>query len=311
MDNIETKIASRADKSASVQQVSRSVHVFNDGWTHGALQQLYYDGEKKRLRPNTALVREDGTVLFEINEVGLKGDPIDPSRKLAVVWGDSVVFAIGQGWPALLNGLAPGYQFLNGGIEGDEYPNILQRAVALNRDADVSLNIIFPGWHPLDWRTSRFRRWLRPQNYNRLLARDLSNALSVLPNPVLMTIPTALNPRLLKQDMSGCFAPGNADEAFLFCGPLEYSRYIARDIFRHIVERNNIIREVAARLQLPLVDLYAALDTEGSSDFRRDFFDVQHPRPSAYPHIAEVVYRGISQIEWHEPSVASFLPPGR
>jgi len=44
------------------------------------------------------------------------------------VWGDSVVFSVGRGWPCLLDRLAPGYQFLNGGIDGDPYKNILRRA---------------------------------------------------------------------------------------------------------------------------------------------------------------------------------------
>src|SRR4029453_2738001 len=49
-----------------------------------------------------------------------------------------------------LDQFAPGYQFLNGGIEGDPYDNILRRAAAFNHDHAVALNIVMLGWHP--WR---------------------------------------------------------------------------------------------------------------------------------------------------------------
>src|SRR3954447_2199277 len=97
-----------------------------------ALKRLVFDQATGMLRPNLVLVDRAGAVLFEINELGLKGAARDPSRKLAVVWGDSVVFGMGASWPCLLDELAPGYQFLNGGIEADPYDNILRRALAFN-----------------------------------------------------------------------------------------------------------------------------------------------------------------------------------
>src|SRR5256885_16157252 len=64
---------------------------------------LYYDPERSALRPNLVFVGPDGSVSFEINELGLKGDPRDPHRKLAVVWGGSGVFSHGRGWACLLD----------------------------------------------------------------------------------------------------------------------------------------------------------------------------------------------------------------
>src|SRR5207245_2472224 len=109
---------------------------------------VFYDPERGALRPNQVFVDPDGGVVFETNEVGLKGDPLDPARKLGVVWGDSVVFAAGRGWACHIDRLAPGWQFLNGGIEGDLYTNILRRAAALNRTHPVHLNLVMLGWHP-------------------------------------------------------------------------------------------------------------------------------------------------------------------
>src|SRR5437764_2170198 len=115
-----------------------------------AIKRLCFDEATQSLRPNMVLVDREGAVVFEVNELGLKGAARDPARKLAVVWGDSVVFGVRWSWPCLIDQLAPGYQFLNGGIEGDPYDNILRRAAAFNRDHAVALNILMLGWHP--WR---------------------------------------------------------------------------------------------------------------------------------------------------------------
>ena len=61
----------------------------------GVFKTLYFDWEHETLRPGVVFIRNDGSVVFEINESGLKGDPIDKARKLVVVWGDSVVFGVG------------------------------------------------------------------------------------------------------------------------------------------------------------------------------------------------------------------------
>src|SRR5438270_295051 len=187
-----------------------------------AVKRLCFDETTRTLRPNMVLVDRRGTVVFEINELGLKGAPRDPSRKLAVVWGDSVVFGIGWSWPCLIDEIAPGHQFLNGGIEADPYDNILRRAEAFNRAHDVALNIVMLGWHPwhlpaafaqpasgsegpLRRLTQIFRLSPRephmppipadpdPQPIHRWLRGDLLGFLQRVPNTVLVTMPTALN----------------------------------------------------------------------------------------------------------------------
>ena len=121
---------------------------------------LYYDREQAALRPNLTFIDLNGQIVFETNEVGLKGDPIDASRKLAVVWGDSVVFGSGRSWPWLLDPLAPGWQFLNGGLDGDPYSNIFRRAAEFNGRHPVALNLLMLGWHHFvparsEWRPAR------------------------------------------------------------------------------------------------------------------------------------------------------------
>src|SRR5437763_2579861 len=103
----------------------KSVHLIP---ADAAIKRLCFDDQTQSLRPNLVLVDRQGAVVFEINELGLKGAPRDPTRKLAVVWGDSVVFGVRWSWPCLIDQSAPGWQFLNGGIEGDPYDNVLRRA---------------------------------------------------------------------------------------------------------------------------------------------------------------------------------------
>src|SRR5215472_5465400 len=156
--------------------------------SHTAAKLLYYDQETRAMRPELVFVTPDGTTHFEINEVGLKGDPIDAARKLAVVWGDSVVFSAGRGWPCLLDGLAAGFQFLNGGVEGDPYSNVLRRAREFNQRTAVHLNLLMLGWHPI------------PDNQN--VRSALISFVRNTPNTVLLTMPTALNRQISDQDLS-------------------------------------------------------------------------------------------------------------
>jgi len=234
------------------------------------------------MRPRLVFVGADGSIHFEINEVGLKGDALDDTRKLVVVWGDSVVFSAGRGWPCLLDSLAPGYQFLNGGIEGDPYTNILRRAHEFKRQRAVELNLLMLGWHPL------------PDNRN--VRSALTDFVEKTPNTVLFTMPTALNRRIADQDLSPYLTHRDADNAFTFCGDLPYSRKNQYIGFNYIVERNEIIRETAARMDVRMVDLFAEFDTEKLDDFRQDFIDMIHLRASAHPKIVRAVYDGIKDL---------------
>jgi lysophospholipase L1-like esterase len=254
---------------------------------------LYLDRQSLTFRPNLVFVETNGDIVFQINEIGLKGDARDGARKLAVVWGDSVVFCVGKGWPCLLDDLASGYQVLNGGIEGDHYVNILRRASEFNRRHDVALNLLMLGWHPFQ---RIRRRWTR-RPANRTLRPDLTAFLEQTPNTVVLTMPTALNRGIIDRDLSWSFVGGdNPDTAFSFYGRARYSINIQRETFDYIVERNAIARDVCVRRGVRVVDLFAAFDTERVVDFRQDFVDVVHPRIRAYPAIARAVYDGISDL---------------
>ncbi|TMJ73850.1 MAG: hypothetical protein E6G73_10705 [Alphaproteobacteria bacterium] len=290
-----------------------------------AVKRLCFDETTRTLRPNMVLVDRRGAIVFEINELGLKGAARDPARKLAVIWGDSVVFGIDWSWPWLIDEMAPGHQFLNGGIEADPYDNILRRAEAFNHAHAVALNIVMLGWHPwhlpaafaqptsgsegpLRRLTQIFRPSPReshmppipadpdPQSIHRRLRGDLLGFLQRVPNTVLVTMPTALNRTIVDRDLSRYFSPGGHDTVFTFAGDLAYSMEAQRHMLAHITERNAIVRAVAQASGVRLVDLAAAFDTAAAADFREDFHDMLHLRPRAYPKAAAIVYEGIKDL---------------
>ena len=290
-----------------------------------AVKRLCFDETTRTLRPNMVLVDRQGAVVFEINELGLKGATRDPARKLAVVWGDSVVFGIGWSWPCLIDALVSNYQFLNGGIEADPYDNILRRAAGFNEAHAVALNVVMLGWHP--WhlpaalakpiagiaspmrRLRQAFRGLRDEPrgaspsgdperslLHQRLRADLLDFLQRAPNTALVTMPTALNPKIADRDLSVYFTAGDRDRAFAFAGDLAYSVEAQRLMLAHITERNAIVRDVAEATGTRLVDLAAAFDTEPLEDFRVDFHDMLHLRPRAYPKAAAIVYEGIRDL---------------
>ncbi len=279
----------------------KTVHLLTRGDT---LKALYLDWETKSTRPDLVFILGDGQIVFQTNEVGLKGEALDDRRKLVVVWGDSVVFGAWRGWAHLLDDYAPGYQFINGGIDGDLYDNILRRARLLNRQRPVTLNVLMPGWHPFDpgplappappsggwWRRAAE---LSPSAKFRA---DLSAFLADVPNTVLLTMPTALNAAIADSDLSGYFTKGDDATAFSFIGHVPYSVPLQRRHLDFIIERNAIVKEVGAAKGVPVIDLFTAFDTTGFDDFRRDFADILHLRMRAYPRLAEIVYGGIKDV---------------
>src|SRR5260370_40869215 len=99
----------RTDAGLKLTPSLKTIYSLQDVSTAaGALQELYLDSEANWLRPNLTFIAQDGSIYFEINEIGLKGEAVDPSRRQAVVWGDSVGFGVGWGWPRLLDQLVSG-----------------------------------------------------------------------------------------------------------------------------------------------------------------------------------------------------------
>ena len=116
------------------------------------------------------------------------------------------------------------------------------------------------------------------------------------PNAVLATMPTALNRKIINENLSCYFRRGDPDTVFAFAGDLPYSIDLQRQMLEHIGERNAVVREVAQTRGIRLIDLAAIFNTEPLADFREDFHDLLHLRPRAYPKAAAAVYRAIKDL---------------
>lgn len=263
----------------------KSVHVVDPKrFDHSVVKALYFDAQNQSLKPDFCMVDPDGEFLWQTNAMRLRGPDVQPGTKIGVVWGDSVVFCVYQrSWPEMLADFKEGWVFLNGGIEGIDYVKVLERAIDFNASYKVEANIILPGWESI--------------GMNSGLANDLRAALKSIPNAALSTMPTSLNATMIDSDIKDAFVfEGDDETRFRFLGRYEYSVRLQQMLFAHICERNAIVRAVASETGTPLIDLFSALDSSRMSDFRECFFDLSHPRPSAYRKIASIMWEAIEPI---------------
>src|SRR5271157_4758361 len=161
-------------------------------WSYEIMQSFYMTRSPLRLKPRVILVRpQDMSVYLETNSFGFKGPDVDSNKRLVAMWGDSVVFGIGNEWVGAVDRCFPGFQFLNGGLEGDPFENIMERASEANQRLKIDHNIMFPGWHARQ----------RPDVLQSLLER----AIATLPGPIFCTVPTSLNETVVEVDLSPYF----------------------------------------------------------------------------------------------------------
>lgn len=259
---------------------------------HAAWQAFYMKPRRAGLIPSrrfmvpntSAIPAAEGVarIYFETNSLGLKGREPETNFRQAVVWGDSVIFGIGAGWISELDSMMHGWQFHNGGIEGDPVINILDRAAGLQERLRPDLNVLFPGWHPSAGSV--------PVNDG--FEAALEEGIRRLRSVVLVTLPTSLNSQVVSQNISP-FLGDTAYGPFALWGALAPTVTNATELYHRITERNAMIRSVAKRLGIPIFDWFAAMPSEARPDFREEFMDAGHPRPSAYPRIIEMWAKGL------------------
>lgn len=276
-----------SEKFNQIPQTIKDIYVYDPAISYETFQAFYLDQSRRRIRPNVVILNADGeSILFETNALGFKGPEIEPSKKLAVVWGDSVVFAHFEGWVDGISQRFPDYQFVNGGLEGDRLENIVNRAVEKNEELAIDRNIIFPGWHSLK----------NPERIYELL----NHAADALPGVILCTVPTSLCEKAVSNDISEYLTEfksiNELEDIYLFWGNLEYTIDNAKLLYKRLLIQNNICRKVAKEKSLPLVDLYQPFHQNDLERFREYFFDVGHPRPSAYAKFQDAFYEELKDV---------------
>jgi hypothetical protein len=106
-------------------------------------------------------------------------------------------------------------------------------------------------------------------------------------NCIFVTVPTALNEAILDSDLSQ-YASDNDSDTKVYGWYQDLRPSTCRAVYEKLLERNHPTRRVAAKHNIPLVDWFAMMRTTSTDDFNVDFFDLRHPRTSAYPKIARM-----------------------
>jgi len=271
----------------------KQVYTYNcDTQSFEIFQSFYTTRNPMRIRPDVVIL--DGKtqeIMFQTNQYGFKSAAIDQTKELVAVWGDSVIFCVApQNWVTDLDHDFSGYQFHNGGLEGDILQNIIQRTEETNAVLPIKVNILFPGWH--NW-----------QNQDRIKLL-LEHFISSVPGPMLCTVPTCMTPEIVQTDISSIFPASEAPcmqnvnhpDCFAFFGSMPYSLDNARMIWKYVLAQNDIIRKTAEAHSVPVIDLFSHLRPDGLDDFRNDFFDICHPRPCAYSKIRAIFREALKDL---------------
>ncbi len=264
--------------------VNKYVHIHDPDLNAHLLQSVIFTSEPRRPRPNVVVLNaSDMSMMMETDAYGFRGPETDFSNKLVAVWGDSWVEGIAienGGWVTMASEFCPGFQFLNGGVSGDVYENILERAIETNKKVHLDHNVFSLGWHS---------RGKLQKEYE-----ILHQAIDNLPGCVLCTLPTSLSEKIVNIDLSSYFIGLDEvttgplhDEAYVFFGNMPYTTDNAKKLFGEIKERNDITRKVANEGKVPLLDFYHHFYNDNIETFRNDFFDAPHPRPKSYIKFAK------------------------
>jgi lysophospholipase L1-like esterase len=253
---------------------------------HATMQSFYIKDRRIGLTPNLVVVLA-GRKWFETNSWGMRSPEPEPGKKLVAIWGDSVVFGIGSPtWVDLLGEHFQQHQFLNGGIEGSEVDHIVERAIRINQEHKIDVNVLFPGWHPSG----------PVGSVNTTIEKVLREGVEKIPNCILSTVPTALNEQILDTDLTPYRATADATSESLgkFRGwGRDLSPSTMKSVYERLLERNAIIRRVAQEREIPLFDWFAAMRTTSLEDFHKDFYDILHPRQKSYAKIAQIWAEGL------------------
>jgi hypothetical protein len=260
----------------------KEIHFYDPSMTSAHMQVFYIEKDRSRVKPNVKILRKDMSVYLETNSEGFKGPEIDASKKSIAVWGDSVIFGVANSWifcdmPKYFSR----WQFLNGGLEGDPFERITQRAIDKNKEITINKNIVFPGWHTVR----------KPERVKECCIKCIEN----IPGLIFCAVPTSLNDFVVEKDLSSHFTEtGNL--RYVFWGNLTYSISEAKALLESLKNQNSIIREMAEQHKVPLIDLYKDFETKNFDDFKIYFKDAGHPKVESYSTFSEKLYDHLKLI---------------
>jgi hypothetical protein len=262
--------------------------------TYEERRALYTDFLTGFLLPRTTIWSGDD-LMIHVNSLGCRGPELEPGEPVVACFGDSTTLGVmgtasglrGDSWAEHVD--LPGYAVLNAGVEGLELGHVARRYESLRDRVPLACAVFYTGWHNLIYN----RR--TPEYWEECLQRFLSKN-----HPsVLLTLPTPLLPEMRVRGIDPLVnetPEANIDgDYFHFWRGQDPERWLVELIDAHEVF-NAHVADFCARTATPLIDLYSFMRPETYDEAPKDFFDVCHFRPRAYPKVAAFLSSELRQI---------------
>lgn len=275
--------------------------------TYEERRALYTDFLTGFLLPRTTIWTGDH-LMIEVNSLGCRGGELAPGKPVVTFFGDSTTLGVlgtaeglgSDSWTEQVD--LPGYAILNAGVEGLEMGNVGRRYRALRERVPLVCAVFYTGWHNLIYNQRT------PEYWESCLAGYLSDQHTT----VLCTLPTPLLPEMRERGIDDLEneRPGAqiTDDYFHFWGDWDPGRWLGELIDAH-ARYNAHVADFCSRTGTPLIDLEAHFRPSRFEDATREFFDVCHLRPRAYPRLAAYLSQELARILPDVPPVLAWQPP--
>ncbi len=259
-------------------------------------QALYMDHQTGWLVPDTEIWSGE-TLLLRINSLGCRGDDLRPGVPAIGFFGDSATFGVSSAvdnWPGRVS--IPGYQVLNAAVEGHSMSRVLQRYKDLSSQIRFAVVVVYTGWHNIIYNETS------PEYWSAVLDEFSGGHLLAL-----CTLGTCLRDECSENGIEpllssgspcgntpGYFEYNSADpgrQYFNFWCDMEPTRKNVKRVLYGVRRFNAFLRTYCEDRGRLVLDLHSVLLPKSYEDIPAQFFDVCHPRPSAYPMIGEYVGR--------------------
>lgn len=269
---------------------------------------LYTDFLTGFLVPRTTIFSGEN-LMIRVNALGCRGEELEPDRPVIAFFGDSTTLGVmgtaaglhGESWTSYVD--LPGYAILNAGVEGLQMDSVARRYASLRHRVPLACAVFYTGWHNLIYGRRTPDYW--EESLRSFLSAEHTTALVTLPTPLLPEMRTRGIDALLNESPDASIE----DDYFNFWGEWREVSWLPELIDAH--ERFNAhVADFCRRTETPLIDLRAFMQPTSYDDAARDFFDVCHFRPRAYPRVAGYISEELRRIlPATPPSVEHWRPP--
>jgi hypothetical protein len=275
--------------------------------TYEERRALYTDFLTGFLVPRTTIWSGDH-LLIEVNSLGCRGPEPEPGKPVVAFFGDSTTLGVmgtaggivGESWTEHVD--VPGYAVLNAGVEGLQMDAAADRYASLHDRVPLACAVFYTGWHNLIYNPRSPEYW--EECLRRYLAPDHTT--------VLCTLPTALLPEMRERGIDALVDErpevSISDDYFHFWRGWDADEWLP-ELLDAIERFNAHVAAFCSRTGTPLLDLGALMRPPSYEQAPRDFFDVCHFRPRAYPRVADYVSGELRKLLPADPARAAAWRP--